>query len=110
MRHFLQIYAKIEKQVRELYMVDGCERIQLVNTGNGIGVFDLRQPGVGNLELRVLFFFRNSQAQALHIPRRNAQADAQSSQLVSRSAETHRVLSYRIRSESVRSLQQRYVA
>ena len=53
----LQVDAVKEQEVGELDTVDGAETVELENAGNGIGIFDLREPSVGDMELGIAFGF-----------------------------------------------------
>ena len=53
----LQVDPIKEQEVGELDAIDGAETVELKDAGNGIGVFDLREPGVGDMELGITFGF-----------------------------------------------------
>src|SRR6266436_3984765 len=51
----LQVDAVKKQKVGELDAIDGAETVELKDAGNGIGVFDLGEPGVGDMELGITF-------------------------------------------------------
>jgi len=53
----LQVDSVEEQEVGELDAVDGAETVELKDAGDGIRVFDLREPSVGDMELGITFGF-----------------------------------------------------
>jgi hypothetical protein len=70
----LQIDTVEEQEVGELDAVDGAETIKFEDTGDGIGVFDLCEPCVGDVKLGITFGFGNLLAEVGDFTRGNPQA------------------------------------
>ena len=49
----LQVDTVKKQKVGELDAIDGAETVELKDAGNGIGVFDLGEPGVGDMEIGI---------------------------------------------------------
>jgi hypothetical protein len=79
---FLQVHTEVKHQVGELDVVDRGQGVHLENAWHRIGVFQLCEPGIGNLKFRIIFLLRDLLAQIFDVAGRNPQANAQSSQLV----------------------------
>jgi len=62
-----------QQQVGELDAINGAERVNLEDAGNRIGVFDLREPGVGDVEFGIAFSFRDALAEVGDVPGGDAQ-------------------------------------
>ena len=86
----LQIHAKKEEQVRKFDMVNGGEGIEFEDAGNGIGIFELREPGIGNLKFGIAFIFSDFLAERFNVAGGDAQAKTQFSKIVTGRAERHR--------------------
>jgi len=63
MPEFLQIDAEKQKEIGELDAVNGAECVEFVDAGNGSGIFDLGEPGVGDGVLWIVFDFGQTLAQ-----------------------------------------------
>jgi hypothetical protein len=55
----LQIDAVDEQQVGEFHMVNAAQAIEFEDAGNGVGIFDLGEPGVGEVKLGIAFGVRD---------------------------------------------------
>jgi hypothetical protein len=71
---FRQIDAEEKKQVGNLDPVDGAQAVELVNARYGIGILDLGEPAMGNVELRVAFSLGYSLAQLGDFARADSQS------------------------------------
>src|SRR6266404_1711031 len=80
----LQVNAVKEQEVGELDTVDGAETVELENAGNGIGVFDLREPCVGDVKLGITFGFGDLLAEVRHFTRGDAQTETNGFELFAR--------------------------
>jgi hypothetical protein len=69
----LQVDPIKEQEVGELDAIDGAETVELKDAGNGIGVFDLREPSVGNVKLGIAFGFGDLLAEVGHLTGSDAQ-------------------------------------
>jgi hypothetical protein len=54
--NLVQVQAEEKHEVRKFDAVDGSQGVELENAGDGIGIFELRQPRIGNLEFGIFFF------------------------------------------------------
>jgi hypothetical protein len=70
----LKVYTIKAQKVGELDVVDGAETIKLKDAGDGIGVFDLRKPGVGDVKLGITLGFGDLLAEVGNFARGDAQA------------------------------------
>lgn len=78
---FFEINAVEPQNFSESYVVDGAEAVELEDAGDGIGIFDLGEPRIGNLEFRVAFGFRDVLAEFSHITSSDPEAGTQVLQL-----------------------------
>ena len=69
---FRQINSKQKKQVGDLDAVDGAQAVQLMNARDGIGILDLGEPSVGDMEFRLAFRFGDLLAEIGDLARRDA--------------------------------------
>jgi len=97
MRGLLQVYAEEEQQISKFYVVDGCQRVQLEDARHRVRVFQLRQPGVGDLKLGILLLLGNAKTQVFDVSRCDSQTKTQFPELVPRWAKIHTETSYSIR-------------
>jgi len=65
----LQVDPVEKQEVRELRPIDGAQAVQLEDARDGVRIFDLRKPRIGNLKFRIMFSARNLLAQFRHIAR-----------------------------------------
>jgi hypothetical protein len=70
----LKVYTIKAQKVGELDVVDGAETIKLKDAGDGIGVFDLRKPRVGDVKLGITLGFGDLLAEVGNFARGDAQA------------------------------------
>jgi hypothetical protein len=80
--NLVQVQAEEKHEVRKFDAVDGSQGVELENAGDGIGIFELRQPRIGNLEFGIFFFLGDFLAQAFHIARGYSQTGAQFSKMI----------------------------
>jgi hypothetical protein len=71
----LQVDSVEEQEVGELDAVDRAETVELKDAGNGIGVFDLREPSIGDMELGIAFSFGDLLAEVRYFTRGDAQTE-----------------------------------
>jgi len=71
----LQVDSVEKQEICELDAVDRAEAVELEDAGNGIGVFDLREPGVGDMELGIAFGFGDLLAEVGNFARGDSQAE-----------------------------------
>jgi len=98
----LQIDPVQKQQIGELDAVNGTEAIQFEDAGDGVGVFDLRQPGIGNLKFRIALRFGNFLAEFSNVAGGDAQTCAQVLELLVWKQRGHEQASYRTLGETGR--------
>jgi hypothetical protein len=69
----LQIDTVKQQKVGEFDVVDGAETIKLKDAGDGIGIFDLREPCVGNVKFGIAFGFGDLMAELRDFTRGDAE-------------------------------------
>src|SRR5579885_1403852 len=85
----VEVHAEQVEQVRKADVVDGAEAEELEDAGDGIRVFNLREPGVGNGEFRIALLVADFLAQVGHVARRDSQAKTNLFELLSWARRTH---------------------
>jgi hypothetical protein len=88
----LQINAEVKHEVCEFDVVNGSEGIHFEDAGDGIGIFELGEPGVRNLKLGIFFIFGDDLAQGFHITCGYAESNAQFSELITGGTRIHKAI------------------
>jgi len=78
----VEVDAEYHQQIVEFRAVDYAEAVKLVNAGNRTLVFELGEPGVGDIEFFVLLVLRNRTAELFHLTRSNTQSIAEFPELI----------------------------
>src|SRR5260370_11212654 len=81
----LQVKTVEQQEVGELDSVDGAEAVKLEDAGDGIGVFNLCQPCVGDVKLWIALRFGDPLAKVGDFTGRDAQTGTNIFQLFARS-------------------------
>src|SRR6266478_3492747 len=90
----LQVEAVKKQEIGELRPVDGAQAVELEDDRDGVRILDLREPGVGDLVLRIIIRDGNLLSQLRHIARGYAQPQPQLLQLFVGQSRSHGFLSY----------------
>src|SRR5215470_13898152 len=73
---FLEVDPEEQEKISDVHAVDDAQGIDFVDSRDGVGVFNLRKPRVGDVKLRVAFGLGNFKAQAVDFTRGNPQSAA----------------------------------
>jgi len=72
----LQVHTVKKQQIGKFDAIDGAETVELKNTGHGIGVFDLREPCVGDVIFGIALGFGDFLAEFGDFPCSDTQTEA----------------------------------